>query len=473
LIREANGRLESILGLPRSQLEGRELADFTSSAQRSQYLDAYRRAMSAGEGRTPPIEMKGAGGQSVLVEFSLRAIEVGGEPLVFAIGRDVTEQVRTQAQLIISDRMASVGTLAAGVAHEINNPLTTVAANLEMAARDVHELATRLTPSADIDNIEAELQDAREGAERVRLIVRDLRTFSRGESERCGPVDLHVVLDSTLRMAQNETRHRAQVIRDYHEIPRVRGNESRLGQVFLNLIVNAAQAIPEGHADSNRIYVRTRAADDDRVVVEVVDTGRGMPSDVVGRLFTPFFTTKAVGVGTGLGLAISHRIVTGFGGDITVESEPGKGTTLRVTLRATREEREKPSAPPAVTAAPRRGRVLVIDDEESVGRTIRRMLGDEHDVDATTDAAEALRRIEAGESFDVVLCDLMMPFMTGMALHAALTRSRSDHAERMIFLTGGAFTDAGREFLDSVPNARLEKPFTLQTLRALVNERLQ
>jgi len=453
---------------------GHPITDFTAPEQRSLFFDAYQTAMAAGEGRAPAMEMQRADGESVLVEFSLRAIEVGGEQLVFAIGRDVTEQLRTNAQLMVSDRMASVGTLAAGVAHEINNPLTTVTANLEMVARDVRRLATRLAASADFGDIDAALQDAREGADRVRLIVRDLRTFSRAEDDHRGSIDIHGVLDSMLRMAQNETRHRAQVIRDYGKIPLAVGNESRLGQVFLNLIVNAAQAIPEGHADSNRIYIRTRTTAAGSVLIEVTDTGQGMPSDVVKRLFTPFFTTKAVGMGTGLGLAISHRIVTGFGGEITVSSEEGKGTTFAVALPAATDATEEPKkdVPPSVATATRRGRVLVVDDEPAVGRTIRRLLSAEHDVEMTTNAAEALQRIIGGAKFDVILCDLMMPVMTGMELHAALTNAQTGHAERMVFLTGGAFTPAARNFVDKVPNARLEKPFALQTLRALVNERL-
>jgi PAS domain S-box-containing protein len=475
VIREANGRLAATLGVARDEMVGRSLADFAAPERKSGYVDAFERAMAAGQGRTPAIEMQRPGGEIVLIEFSLRAIEVSGENLVFAIGRDMTDQARTHAQLLVSDRMASVGTLAAGVAHEINNPLTTVTANLELAARDVDRLGGRLALSVDLGELEAELRDAREGAERVREIVRDLRTFSRGDDERRGAVDVHRVLDSTLRMAHNETRHRAQVVKEYGRVPPVFGSESRLGQVFLNLIVNAAQAIPEGRADLNRIEIRTAIDRFERVVVDVADTGRGMAPDVVKRLFTPFFTTKAIGVGTGLGLAISHRIVTGFGGEITVSSEEGRGTTFHVVLPTAKDALAATAATPmpSVRPPPRRARILVVDDEASVGRTIRRMLGDEHDVETTTDAAEALARIRAGERFDVILCDLMMPIMTGMELYSALASSSSEHAERMVFLTGGAFTPLARDFVDKVQNPHLEKPFALQTLRALVNERLR
>jgi PAS domain S-box-containing protein len=471
-IRDGNGRLESVLGLSKHQIIGRNIADFAGPGAKNEFLEGYRKAVATGAGRTAPVEIQRSGGEIVLVEFSVAALEVGEERLVFAIGRDVTEQVRTQAQLLVSDRMASIGALAAGVAHEINNPLTTVVANLELAARDVGRLAKKFSASEDVEELESEIRDAREGAERVREIVRDLRIFSRSEEERRGPVDVHRVLDSSLRMATNETRHRAQVVKDYGEVPPVLANESRLGQVFVNLIVNAAQAIQEGHADSNEIRIRTRVAGAERVVVEIADTGHGMSPDVLKRLFTPFFTTKEIGVGTGLGLAISHRIIATMGGDMEVESVEGKGTTFRLTLPVADGEEAFPSVPVAA-AAQRRGKVLVVDDELSVGRTIGRMLSEEHDVEATTSAAEALDRIARGERFDVILCDLMMPVMTGMDLHERLERAGTGYADRMVFLTGGAFTPRARAFFDRVPNARLEKPFALQTLRALVNERLR
>jgi len=210
--------------------------------------------------------------------------------------RDVTlraERCKLQEQLLVSDRMASVGTLAAGVAHEINNPLAVVLANLEMATRSVSELAKRM---ALPDDLEESLKDATDCAERIRDIVRDLKIFSRAEDDRRAPVDTRRVLESTLRMAWNEIRHRARLVKLYGAVPPVEANESRLGQVFLNLIVNAAQAIPEGHAEANEIRVATRLGPTGGVVVEIADSGCGMPPEVLRRIFTPFYTTKPVGV---------------------------------------------------------------------------------------------------------------------------------------------------------------------------------
>jgi PAS domain S-box-containing protein len=381
------------------------------------------------------------------------------------ISRDITDSKQTEMHLMVADRMASVGTLAAGVAHEINNPLASVIANLDMAMQDVEHL--------DLGNTELneEIKDARTAADRVREIVRDLKIFSRAEEERRGPVDVENVLESTIRMAWNELRHRAKLVKRFAKVPEVDGNESRLGQVFLNLIINAAHAIPEGKYESNRIEVSTSIDETGYVCIGIRDTGTGIPVEVRPRLFTPFFTTKPVGVGTGLGLAISHKIVTQFGGTISYDTEIGKGTEFRVRLPvAGAVELARPRTRTNNIAAARRGRILVIDDEELLAQAIRRFLSSDHEVTAVFSAGAALDLIRRGERYDVILCDLMMPQITGMELHAELQRTQPEQAANVVFLTGGAFTPAAREFLDEVPNRRLEKPFDLKELRRLVNE---
>jgi CheY-like chemotaxis protein len=193
---------------------------------------------------------------------------------------------------------------------------------------------------------------------------------------------------------------------------------------------------------------------------------------VLKRLFTPFFTTKPIGVGTGLGLSICHRIVTALGGEISAESVSGKGSTFRVALLPAIPTEERPETAPAVSRALRRGRILVVDDESMIALVVRRTLSADHDVTVSRHGREALERFNAGERFDVILCDLMMPEMTGMDLHAALLDAAPDQAQRMIFITGGAFTSRARAFLDQVPNLRIEKPFEAVSLRAIVNDRV-
>ncbi len=394
------------------------------------------------------------------------------------------ERNAMQEQLLISDRMASVGTLAAGVAHEINNPLAALMANLDFVVADLTKLGAELGAGSvshesndwiatRLRSIAEPLADARECADRVRHIVRDLKLFSRSGEEQNEAVDVQRVIDSSLRIAWNEILHRARLVKDYGNVPLVAGNEARLGQVFLNLIVNAAQAIPEGRADKNEIRIVTRQDDRGRVVVEVRDSGAGIPEAVLPKIFDSFFTTKPIGVGTGLGLAICHRIVTALHGQIAVESQLGKGTVFRVTLDVATNLGVVAEPVQPVVAATKRGRILVVDDELMLGRAVKRMLSAEHEVVAVTRASEAIDFITRGERFDIIMSDLMMPEITGMDFHAELLRIAPEQAEKIIFMTGGAFTPQARAFLDRIRNPRLEKPFDESTLRSLIHSLLR
>ena len=382
------------------------------------------------------------------------------------------ETLELQSQLILADRLVSVGTLAAGAAHEINNPLTYVIANLEFAARLVGQpLPADINAAAESRaRLRRALAYAREGAERVRQIVKNLRTFSRGDEDRRGPVLVEDVVESSIDMAWNEIRHRARLVREFSPVPAVMANEARLGQVFLNLLVNAAQAIPEGHVADHRVRVVTREQGD-RVVVEISDTGAGIAPDVVERIFDPFFTTKPVGEGIGLGLSICHGIVANLGGEIQVESAPGRGSTFRVLLPAsTRVHVDDPSRPPRPALPPRRARVLLVDDEANLRTSLAQILGAEHEVREVGSGAEVLELLHAGERYDVLLCDLMMPEMSGIDLFDAIERLDAAQARRVIFLTGGAFTPRAQEFMARVPNTRLEKPFDIDELMHMIRK---
>ncbi|MBL9037825.1 MAG: response regulator [Archangium sp.] len=395
--------------------------------------------------------------------------------------RDVglrAEQQSMREQLLVSDRLASIGALAAGVAHEINNPLAALMANLDVVLQDLGSLlltmkasdaapaVTELLPR--VLELDEPLRDARESADRVRLIVRDLKVLSRGDEEKRGPVDVKHVIESSLRMARNEIRHRAKLVTDFADVPAVFGNDARLGQVFLNLVMNAAQAVPEGRANENEIRVSTKRDGPDWVVVEVKDSGVGIPEAVLGRIFDPFFSTKPIGVGTGLGLAICQRIVHSLNGRLLVESEVGRGTTFRVVLPvAPDDDTEEVEIEPMLTPT-RRATILLVDDERLLGVALRRALQHEHDVTVVTDVREALDRLRAGARFDIILTDVMMPHQTGADLYAELTRLAPDQAARVVFITGGAFTSVARDFLGQVPNLRLEKPFELSELRGVI-----
>jgi PAS domain S-box-containing protein len=478
----ANRRFADMLGYEPREMIGVSIFAFMSAAAKESSAGALdgRRPMRDAYDST----FRHKNGTDVSVNLASTTLVDGEGQRIghLAMVRDTTERNRLQSELIVSDRMASVGTLAAGVAHEINNPLSVVVANLDCIAESLGRRARGDSASATpeqndawfLEEIKAPLDDARDAAQRVRLIVRDLKIFSRSPTdEPMGSVDVNAVIESSLRMAWNEIRHRARLVKNYGIVPRVEANEARLGQVFLNLIVNAAQALQEGRAESNEIRVSTRLAGE-RVVVEVSDTGAGIPPEIINRIFDAFFTTKEVGVGTGLGLAICQRIVTGIGGELSVESEVGKGTTFRVALLVARKVESKPPAPiEHVQVAGRRGRILVVDDEELVLRGVQRTLSQEHDVVTVVAAKEALALCAGGEKFDLILCDLMMPDMTGMDLHRELSGVAPEQADRMIFLTGGAFTPKARHFLSETPKEHLEKPFDPANLRAIVRRYLR
>jgi PAS domain S-box-containing protein len=272
-------------------------------------------------------------GRAVSTELTELALEFNGRPSTVVLARDITERQEMQARLLLADRLASVGTLATGVAHEINNPMAYVTANLSWLSSHLKQLVSG-TQSEDAGGVElSELEqvaaEALEGARRVNRIVKELKLFARGGDERVEPVDVRAVVAGSLKIAVHELKRRAQVVLELEEVPRVLGSESQLGQVCLNLMINAGQAIPVGEVDRHKVVIRTRQREDGWVLIEVADTGCGISPEAKGRLFDPFFTTKPIGEGTGLGLSICHGIIKRLGGTIEVESAVGQGSLFR------------------------------------------------------------------------------------------------------------------------------------------------
>jgi two-component system, cell cycle sensor histidine kinase and response regulator CckA len=436
---------------------GARVADLLDPADRAAALSWMHGEGSNGEGPPRAFSFQRKDRETIVLELSpAQRVEFAGTPGWLVVARDVTEKKQLEQKLARADRLVALGTLAAGVAHEINNPLSYVILSLEAI----------LEEAGDPNAIRGHAREALEGAERVRVIVKDLKNLSRTDDRAIGAVDPRAALEWSIGVANAELRARATLLRELGDVPKILGNESRLNQVFLNLLVNAAQSIPEGRADEHEIRAATRTDSEGWAVIEISDTGCGIPEESLGRIFDPFFTTKPVGTGTGLGLAICHSIIAEMRGDLEVASEVGVGSTFRVRLPPMREVEVLASAAPAAISRPARARVLIVDDDVHVGRSLRHVLS-HHEVTLVHRGEEALDRM-AREAFDVVLCDVMMPDMGGIEIYEALRERMRGEEKRMIFMTGGAFTARSRDFLARVPNACVEKPFARAAIDAAI-----
>lgn len=397
-----------------------------------------------------------SGGEATFELSAVQDITFDDRRAKLVVARDVTERKSLHNRLAVADRMASLGTLAAGIAHELNNPLALVLNNLEMAQRAGGDPADYLRAAA-------------EGARRVRDIVKDLRIFAQPDRDPLEPISLAEVIESTVALAMGQVRAHASLRVELDPAPAVLANRGRTGQVLLNLILNALEAMPpERAASHNRITVRLLRRGD-RAVIEVEDNGRGIAPELGARLFEPFFTSKDAGVGTGLGLAVAHGIVHGFGGTIDFTTQLGVGTTFRVVLPvadgATATDHRAPPAHARVGA----GRVLLVDDEPALTRLLAEALRDDgFDVVTAASGDQAFALCGDDDAFDAIVCDLMMAGGSGAELHRRLEGRHRELAERMIFMTGGTFRAETREFLAAVDNLCLQKPFELEELSGAI-----
>ncbi len=400
-------------------------------------------------------------------EVSASGAMVGDEPMIFAVSRDITEKKAFQATLFQSDRLASMGLISAGVAHEINNPLAYMLCNLESLSNDLSHMEWA---NGDVGS---RITEALSGARRIQRIANTLGTFSRANHERVAPVNVAYALECALNMAFNEIKYRARLITNYSTTPNVLADEGSLSQVFLNLLINAAHAIPEGNPEENEIRVCTAVVENE-VQVEISDTGSGVPKEYAAQIFEPFFTTRRTGVGSGLGLAISKNIISAFGGDIRMKDSAEYSSVFVVSLPVAKGDpvpasETPPPGAPGKSAA--RGRILVVDDEEGICRALTRMFR-RHEVVAARSGNDAMQMIHANADFDVILCDMMMPGISGMDVHVWLGKHWPHLAERLIFITGGAFTPQTNMYLKSIDTLCIEKPFESAELIKIVSDRI-
>jgi len=471
---EANAAAAELVGAPSgASLAGRSLLEFVvDESQRAIAIARIERVL-AGE-RPAPLEFRIVGDDGVghAVEVRGAALDLPGGRAGLTIARDVSERASARAKLMQADRLSSIGLLAAGVAHELNNPLSYVMANLDVAVEEIREI-TGAEPSHPLADLCDAIVEARDGADRARGIVRDLRMFSRIGEQMRAPVSVTRLIEVAVNMTRREVAGRARLTLDIAPTPLVNADQARLTQVFVNLLINATQALPEeASAKDHEITISTRVAEDGRVANAISDTGSGIDPELMSVIFDVFYTTKPAGEGTGLGLALSQTIVGDLGGEIRVANREPSGAVFTVLLPPSTADQERSSVPPGLgpAVAKRAARVLVIDDDRMVARAIDRVLRRDHEVVIVNSGTAALEHLLDPEpAFDVVLCDLMMPDMSGWDVHRAVLAEAPHMAERMVFITGGTLHQDGRQFLASVPNPHLDKPFEIDVLRGAVS----
>ncbi|MBI3073576.1 MAG: response regulator [Deltaproteobacteria bacterium] len=449
--------------------------------------------------------------------------------------------MRRQSEEIHREKLAAVGQLAAGIAHEINNPLMFILGNLNLVQEQLDATGTALrayreavtdsgarTRLADLEQglgvgealggteLEARrlVGDSLEGVRRIRDVVGTLLRFAKGSPEETSVCDLHLVIRRAVAVVHNEVAHRATLVTKFGDVPLLRCVTGNIEQAIVNLLLNAAQAIEPGRAGKNAVTIETWV-DDNRAKVRVSDTGCGIAVADLARVTEPFFTTKPLGEGTGLGLTLVHEILRNAGGEVSIKSEEGKGTSVTLALplqsrtdrkmvvspedaqKSREREKARPPAPlqveslggpsraptirlkaPATSAPtppPMRHRILIIDDEELTLKLLSRIFGKTYDLLVAASGSQALSLLE-GETArppDFILCDLMMPDLTGMAFYAAIEKRYPKLAERTFFLTGGAFTDEARSFVDRMGPRVFFKPLEVQQIRKLLDDHLR
>jgi PAS domain S-box-containing protein len=446
------------MGVAPGELVGKSIFDLY--ANNPKVLENHRRAL-AGESFRTVTEHGDVVLETWVSPMRGPAGEIGG---VIGVSTNVTERSRMERQAGRAERLAALGRLAASVAHEINNPLTYAIEALRLATDGM--AAAGAAAPAQLPEL---LREAADGMERVRLITRDLKAFSRSDEEARRPQDLGLALAAATKMVATRTSARARVELKLGPIATVEADPTRLIQIFVNLVLNAVDALPSG-AERNRIEIAL-GLEGAEAVVDVTDNGPGVPEELRARVFDPFFTTKPVGEGTGLGLFVTRNLVEALGGTITLDDAPGGGARFRIRLPTVASPADRAPAPASAAVAPvaRRRRVLIIDDEPQLARLFRASLAAEFDVEVFTSGRAGLEHLLASDPYDLVLCDLMMSDVSGMKVFEEVRRGRPGVESSIVFMTGGVFDPAVADFLASVPNECIDKPFDV---RAYVRGRL-
>lgn len=471
-------------------LRGRRMMDLVHPEDAEAEVSSLERVAAKGD-VSPLHDVRFARGDGAVLHAQAYALGVsfGGADAALVVLR---EKPRPDTQAILADRLRSIGTVAAGLAHDLADPVALLLASLDVLGGDeVDDVASRSRTEA--------LSEARRSADRILEAMRTLRSFSRGDEDLRRAVDVREVVDAALHVAYGRVAPTTRVVRDFCDEPVfVNADQARISQALHNLISNAVDAANQRDVGEVRIIVR--AGTKGGALIEVSDNGAGIDGNVLERVFEPFFTTKPIATACGLGLPIANAILRSLGGKLELESAPGAGTIALIQLppcpvhradvalrgsiapRATIRVAPAPApmstrlmravAMPRATPVAERAKLLVVDDEVALGTSLRRILRHEYDIDLETSAEGALRRIVAGERYDLVLCDLNLPGKSGIELYGELQHAAPELVPRVIFITGGMNTPGTQAFLESLPNLWIDKPFLPDDLRTRLRELL-
>ncbi|MCK5688983.1 PAS domain S-box protein [Myxococcota bacterium] len=478
-------------GYNAEEMIGQPFLSFVHPDDSSSVRERFEQMLRSGEA-TPAARERfiHKSGEAVVVEVITIPIVFEGQPSFVSIGRNMDKRVKFETRMMQLDRMVALGTLAAGVAHEINNPLSYLTGSLSLANQRLIEMGSIVENLDDpMDREEARTKirdlikfqaDAKDGSIRIRDIVRDLSDLARNKEQSSEIVNLQELVESTMEMALHEIKHRAQIQTDFQDVRPVQGDRSKIAQVILNLLMNAAQSIPPGRVDENTIKICI-SQDETHINLVVKDSGQGINPEDLSHVFDPFFTTKEAGEGTGLGLCISHQIVADHGGELSAQSVEGEYASFHVRLPifsgeiipentgSPHEDEDELEALSSKNSGVR-SRVLLVDDEVLLLRSLEEMLGQHHDISVAPDAEKALQMLENDHEYDAIICDLMMPQMSGMELYKIISSRWSRLANKTAFLTGGAFTTEAREFVDSLTQpVHLKPPVISDLLQTIDN----
>jgi PAS domain S-box-containing protein len=465
-----NSAMCFLSGYSREELMGMKYRDYTPEEHTNTVSEVYSRVYRTGE---PVLDLQH---EVIQKDGSRRCIESSvflirnekGESIGFrGIARDITERKkleeerrRLELQAHVTSRLASLGEMAAGVAHEINNPLTGIAGYAQLL----------LEREGVPEDVRSDLVTINEGARRVAGIVQGLLTFSRQSKPERRCVDINHLVESTLALRAYHLRvnNIEVVIQLAPDLLETLVDPGQIQQVLLNLIVNAETEMKLAHS-RGKLSISTEKSDK-TIKIRLKDDGPGIKPEIMGRIFEPFFTTREVGHGTGLGLSLCYGIVSEHNGKIYAESKPGKGATFIVELPVVTEAKQPDSAEPLkpLVEQPKKlakARIMVVDDEMVVRDLVKRVLtGEGYEVDTLDNSADALKKIE-GQRYNLIMLDIKMPGMDGVELYRRIQEKAKSLMPRVVFITGDMLSKDTEKFLSKTELTHIAKPFDAEELR--------